>query len=315
MKIYNQSWRSFVEILGVLAIIGVLSIGGIAAYNTAMNKYRANEMLDRILQYAHQASAQVLSGGALSTSLDNNVVDGFAGCDDCNFSISKPKRWESPDQFIVRVFGPIPKTLCKQAFTFLGEDTPIHQVRLLDGSYTSAGCDNLDGTSMTSMYFIFNDDLHNSDGSNNECSVGSTTCGEDWNVYRHCVELSSGKTRWQDAGFCDYGCDSNTGACRSSSCNTNGEEICFAGVSNMIVCENGEWSSTLCTLGCVNGVCQDNCSTPGDKACIEDVPGFWTVVNCTNNHKWDLAESGSSSTVCSKSEVASCEACIAKFYP
>ncbi len=41
-----ESGRSMVEMLGVLAIIGVLSIGGIAGYTTAMNRYRANEILD-----------------------------------------------------------------------------------------------------------------------------------------------------------------------------------------------------------------------------------------------------------------------------
>ena len=35
-----------VEMLGVLAIIGVLSIGGIAGYTMAMNRYRANEVID-----------------------------------------------------------------------------------------------------------------------------------------------------------------------------------------------------------------------------------------------------------------------------
>ena len=38
----SQSGRSMVEMLGVLAIIGVLSIGGIAGYTMAMNRYRAN---------------------------------------------------------------------------------------------------------------------------------------------------------------------------------------------------------------------------------------------------------------------------------
>lgn len=42
----NQNGRSMVEMLGVLAIIGVLSIGGIAGYTMAMNRYRANELLD-----------------------------------------------------------------------------------------------------------------------------------------------------------------------------------------------------------------------------------------------------------------------------
>ena len=35
--------RSMVEMLGVLAVIGVLSIGGIAGYTLGMNKYRANQ--------------------------------------------------------------------------------------------------------------------------------------------------------------------------------------------------------------------------------------------------------------------------------
>ncbi len=48
----NESGRSMVEMLGVLAIIGVLSIGGIAGYTTAMNRYRANEVLDMATKYA-----------------------------------------------------------------------------------------------------------------------------------------------------------------------------------------------------------------------------------------------------------------------
>lgn len=42
----GEAGRSMVEMLGVLAIIGVLSIGGIAGYNMAMNRYRANEIID-----------------------------------------------------------------------------------------------------------------------------------------------------------------------------------------------------------------------------------------------------------------------------
>ena len=36
----QQSGRSMIEMLGVLAIIGVLSVGGIAGYSKAMTKYR-----------------------------------------------------------------------------------------------------------------------------------------------------------------------------------------------------------------------------------------------------------------------------------
>lgn len=49
MKIqHNQSGRSMVEMLGVLAIIGVLSIGGVAGYRYAMTKHKQNEFFSRL---------------------------------------------------------------------------------------------------------------------------------------------------------------------------------------------------------------------------------------------------------------------------
>ena len=47
-----ESGRSMVEMLGVLAIIGVLSVGGIAGYMLSMNRFRANAMLDVANKYA-----------------------------------------------------------------------------------------------------------------------------------------------------------------------------------------------------------------------------------------------------------------------
>ena len=44
----NQSGRSMIEMLGVLAIIGVLSVGGIAGYSKAMMKYRINKTIEQI---------------------------------------------------------------------------------------------------------------------------------------------------------------------------------------------------------------------------------------------------------------------------
>lgn len=44
----NQSGRSMIEMLGVLAIIGVLSVGGIAGYTKAMAKYRSNKIIEQV---------------------------------------------------------------------------------------------------------------------------------------------------------------------------------------------------------------------------------------------------------------------------
>lgn len=44
----NENGRSMIEMLGVLAIIGVLSVGGIAGYSKAMAKFRSNKTIDQI---------------------------------------------------------------------------------------------------------------------------------------------------------------------------------------------------------------------------------------------------------------------------
>ena len=65
MTMKNESGRSMVEMLGVLAIIGVLSIGGIAGYTMAMNRYRANEIIDAASKTA--IIAMTANGGAGET--------------------------------------------------------------------------------------------------------------------------------------------------------------------------------------------------------------------------------------------------------
>ena len=55
----SQSGRSMVEMLGVLAIIGVLSIGGIVGYRYAMTQHQANEIINDVLVWG--ASIQGLA--------------------------------------------------------------------------------------------------------------------------------------------------------------------------------------------------------------------------------------------------------------
>ncbi len=44
----HDSGRSMIEMLGVLAIIGVLSVGGIMGYSYAMTKYRSNKIASEL---------------------------------------------------------------------------------------------------------------------------------------------------------------------------------------------------------------------------------------------------------------------------
>ena len=64
-----QCGRSMIEMLGVLAIVGVLSVGGIAGYSKAMMKFKINKTADQISQivtnirtlYAQQTTYQGLN--------------------------------------------------------------------------------------------------------------------------------------------------------------------------------------------------------------------------------------------------------------
>ena len=57
LEIKNQNGRSMIEMLGVLAIIGVLSVGGIAGYSKAMMKYRINKTIEQITLIAGNVRA------------------------------------------------------------------------------------------------------------------------------------------------------------------------------------------------------------------------------------------------------------------
>ena len=57
-----ESGRSMIEMLGVLAIIGVLSIGGLAGYTMAMNRWRAANLSDYVSRCVVVAQTKAMTG-------------------------------------------------------------------------------------------------------------------------------------------------------------------------------------------------------------------------------------------------------------
>lgn len=68
-----QKGRSMIEMIGVLAIIGVLSIGGIAGYSKAMTKYKVNKTAEQIAQLAQGVRTMYL-GQKRYTDLTPTVI-------------------------------------------------------------------------------------------------------------------------------------------------------------------------------------------------------------------------------------------------
>jgi len=76
----EQSGRSMIEMLGVLAIIGVLSVGGIAGYSKAMAKYKQNKLGDQISMLVTNirtlyGNSQNYTGLTSSNAINMGAVD------------------------------------------------------------------------------------------------------------------------------------------------------------------------------------------------------------------------------------------------
>ncbi len=134
IKIHSQDGRSMIEMLGVLAIIAILSIGGIVGYKLAMNYYQADQIANEInlmrtdlkVKYA-LGNEELLLGdpydetpddehysGHLSTQYDRYPVDY-----DC---IRKDKaefyNCRETDAYYIKV-GNVSKGVCKPLTTLL----------------------------------------------------------------------------------------------------------------------------------------------------------------------------------------------------
>ena len=113
-----ESGRSMVEMLGTLAIMGVLSIGGIAGYNYGINKHRANQVLQDIrlvyqeLKYPNTVHQIVSEGSFPDIELDlqspYEYDFDFANPDDFDYDSTSEK---TPNLIYVNVLG-VPKGTC-----------------------------------------------------------------------------------------------------------------------------------------------------------------------------------------------------------
>jgi len=118
-KIKNESGRSMVEMLGVLAIIGVLSIGGISGYRMAMNKYEASSALNDLNVALMSEMGNLTDGkypevGEWSEVEINNRELSWVGSDDGYYRVS---------------FGPIKTSACQSFFELLSDGQIVKEFR------------------------------------------------------------------------------------------------------------------------------------------------------------------------------------------
>ena len=69
-----QSGRSMIEMLGVLAIVGILSAGGIAGYSMAMQSYKVSALTEKVNLIAQQARILYEGGQYDEADMDKELV-------------------------------------------------------------------------------------------------------------------------------------------------------------------------------------------------------------------------------------------------
>ena len=128
-----QCGRSMIEMLGVLAIIGVLSVGGIAGYSKAMMKFKINKTAEQISQivtnirtlylqqkdYNGLGNSSAIQMGAIPDDLtidsSGNIKNIFGGTIWIHTSTSS-YAWhnsvgDTDDAFIITIYN-LPKEAC-----------------------------------------------------------------------------------------------------------------------------------------------------------------------------------------------------------
>jgi prepilin-type N-terminal cleavage/methylation domain-containing protein len=106
-----QSGRSMIEMLGVLAIVGILSAGGIAGYSMAMQSYKTSALTEKVNLIAQQA--RVLYNGIYTGIAPDKLIGAGMITDNNNpFGGTLAIAASGADEFTVTTDGNVPAEAC-----------------------------------------------------------------------------------------------------------------------------------------------------------------------------------------------------------
>jgi len=179
-----QKGRSMIEMLGVLAIIGVLSIGGLLGYRRAVNNHQANTILDDVNRFAFvilERSGLALGDVVPEGDFVKNSTYQLEGYQDVE-----------PEQFSITVFD-VPRGVCeallpKAIIEYKVRVNPSanEQGKLYDTLNTDLCLDN------NFMVFYFGDttgvcNVPDDDGPT-PCTQNGDCCGGEFCVYTNATK-------------------------------------------------------------------------------------------------------------------------------
>ena len=180
----NEYGRSMIEMLGVLAIVGVLSVGGISGYSKAMNKYKVNKTIDQLSTIVTNvqtifATSRNYKGLDLNTAIDvriipqdmivgSSVVNPFGG----GVDVFASKTLKDENGAFIVAFGGIPASEC---VSFAANNILGSESNLIAFSFGLAFDDDDDDNTATGdcdySGFDLNEIVENSDPVSGSCCL------------------------------------------------------------------------------------------------------------------------------------------------
>ena len=319
---HNETGRSMVEMLGVLAVVGVLSIGGVAGYRYAVDKMNANEIINELKKRAITASQQRVLGQNVNLAEYGNILGKYA------VDIPADGYPNNPSAFALEVKG-IPEGVCNH---ILRSDWALPVEKKVGGTVVNNDTSCSDGANI--LTFAFNNTLGSGDAGNAETTVEQKNCsgkgtwngsycecnegfgGEDCSETRNPEECNGHGKIWNSYYcFCDHGWygEGYEGQCSERKDVCNGHGI-WNGCG--CLCDRG-WSSdgwgNWCTIQ------SDNCNGHGrlndfgsERYCICDsgwsgedcsLEGITTETTTVTDNVYQICDPSGHCTPCSDTSV------------
>ena len=151
----KEQGRSMVEMLGTLAIVGVLSVGAIGGYSYAMNKHRTNELIYEATKRAQWVGTQLEMNNS-NPSIHTFGTDSFGG----GRFTGEVVQLEN-GQIGIKV-ADLKEAICDAIKDEIGDNTVLREMR-------DVNCDNDSGTAT----LVFNRDLSITDSPNSGSQGGN----------------------------------------------------------------------------------------------------------------------------------------------
>ena len=281
-KVHSESGRSLLEMLGTLAVMALISAGGVIGYSSAMRKHEANELAHRLMVRAMDLSTQATTGQEPSLS-SWNPHDG-------KYAIPTQDVTSTPTTFTLTALN-IPKSLCER----------MHALQL---PVTSITPEPINCTQTTDMTFTFNKDLRERNAGNSAGGSGAGG-GEGGNSEESGNEESDACIPYQ-GDACIASCSVvdeqvsltyNEGAnCGTNMvCDNNGTCICNPNIANLQQEAEGCYVDACATF--TEDVCKTGCtSVAGEAQYTLAAAGTRCGINmtCQNDGSCDCANSSMS---------------------